>query len=66
MEALAGVVLLRDRLAEAGDGEGTTLALQTVAALNRLLDALGAERPVGLAQMIKREGRPPTAGFVSG
>ena len=64
LQALAGAVLLRDRLAELGDHEGTTLALLTVEALNRLLDALSVDHPSGLAGMVPREGRPPVPGFV--
>jgi hypothetical protein len=64
-QALAGAVLLRDRLAAAGDSEGTTLALLTVEALNRLLDALSVDHPSGLAGLVAREGRPPVPGFVS-
>jgi hypothetical protein len=63
LQALAGAVLLRDRLADAGDSEGTALALLTVDALNRLLDALAVDHPSGLAGMIPRQGRPPVPGF---
>jgi hypothetical protein len=64
LQALAGAALLRDRLAESGDGEGTVIALKTVDALSRLLDALSIEWPTGLAAMVQR-GKPPAPGFVS-
>ncbi len=63
LQALAGAVLLRDRLADAGDSEGTAVALLTVDALNRLLDALAVDHPSGLAGMIPHRGRPPMPGF---
>jgi hypothetical protein len=65
LQALAGAVLLRDRLADAGDHEGTTIALLTVEALNRLLDTLAVDHPTGPAAMVVLEGTPPVPGFVS-
>ena len=65
LQALAGAVLLRDRLAEAGDSEGTLLALSIVDALNRLLAALNVDPPSGLAGMVARDDRPPAPGFAS-
>ena len=64
LEALAGAVLMRDGLAETGDSEGLIVALQTVAALNRLVDALGADHPVGSAAMVKRDGERATTGWI--
>jgi hypothetical protein len=64
LRALAGAVLLRDRFAESGDHEGTTIALLTVEALNRLLDALTVDAPSGLATMVASESGPPEPRFV--
>jgi hypothetical protein len=63
LQALAGAVLLRDRLAMAGDSEGSILALHTVAALNRMLTALGLDPPRENAVMVTRDGKPPVPGF---
>jgi hypothetical protein len=63
LQALAGAVLLRDRLAEAGDRDGTYLALTTVDALNRVCRAAGVE-PSGRAAVISGEDRPPVPGFM--
>lgn len=63
LQALAGAVLLRDRLAEADDHEGTQLALLTVAALNNVLDDLSLPHPTGLAQMLMQDDAPPMPGF---
>jgi hypothetical protein len=65
LQALAGAALLRDRLAEAGDIDGTRLALQTGTALNRVFAALSMDLPSGTAQLVVRDGRPPAPGFVS-
>jgi hypothetical protein len=65
LQALAGAVLLRDRLAELGDRETTVIALMTVDALNRLLAPLSIEPPTGLAAMVPRRDNPPAPGFVS-
>jgi hypothetical protein len=65
VSALAGAVLLRDRLAEAGDGEGTYLALVTVDALNRVAGELGLV-PSGRATLVERSGGPPVPQFVDG
>jgi hypothetical protein len=64
LQALAGAVLLRDRFAESGDHEGTTIALLTVEARNRLLDALAVDAPIGLATMVASESGPPVPRFV--
>lgn len=63
LQALAGAVLLRDRLAETGDSEGTHVGLLTVGALNHVLDALAMDHPQGTARMLPRPGRPPVPGF---
>ena len=63
LQALAGAVLLRDRLAEAGDNEGTQVGLLTVDALNHVFDALALDHPQGTARMLPRPGRPPLLGF---
>ena len=63
LQALAGAVLLRDRLADAGDSEGTRVGLLTVVALNHVLDALALDHPQGTARMLPRPGRPPVPGF---
>ncbi len=63
VQALAGAVLLRDRLAEAADQEGTHVALLIVDALNRIC----AERGIstgGQAKLITQPGKLPTLGFV--
>ena len=58
LQALAGAVLLRDRLADAGDSEGTALALLTVDARNAV-DVLAVDHPSGLAGCIPTP-RPTT------
>ena len=63
VQALAGAVLVRDRLAESGDTEGTHWALLTITALNRVIDALGVERPTGTAALVHRSGMMPVLGF---
>jgi hypothetical protein len=63
VQALAGAVLVRDRLAESGDSEGTHWALLIVDALNRVIDALGLERPFGTAALVHRSGTMPVPGF---
>jgi hypothetical protein len=66
LQALAGAVMLRDRLAEAGDGEGTHLALLTVQALNEVFGALSMEQPSGMARLLPRASRQPLApGFAA-
>ena len=64
VQALAGAVLLRDRLAEASDQEGTHLALLTVDALNRVCAIRGISTS-GRAKLITRPGQLPTLGFTS-
>jgi hypothetical protein len=57
--------MLRDRLAEAGDDEGTRLALMTVSALNGAFDDLSIEHPTGMAKLLPQESRPPAPGFAA-
>ena len=63
IQALAGAVLVRDRLAEAADHEGTSIAVLTVDALNRLCRERGINVG-GQAKLIFRPGQLPTLGFV--